>query len=226
MKKRLKKKAMDKKNNETDILKYFNLIVILIIILIMLPYIYFNYIIPENNKKENVPDVYSENQLSLKQITGYTKESDWNLTKIQVTRTNITRINFTLEWVDFSYEVGSVGFDEIDEFDMTVSPPNNIQLKIIKSILRNKHNRTGLLYIDVLVNQIPPSDQEIDDGQSGTDLPFENTKGIGSWGVNITCVKATGYESSCWCPSAVKVEDLGNNWVLSTEIYYYYLLKN
>ncbi len=162
-----------------------------------------------NNGKEKSDFEYIIFKKVLDPYNGYTNESGSNYTEIEINQSNITNINFILEWKDFSIGEDEIVYGDLDDFELEVTPPDNKTFKLDKKLLKNKENRTGTIFIEFQINEI-----------SNHDLTIV-TNGIGIWRIRITCLNATGYELSCGCPSAVRIKDPGNAWKLMTTIYYY-----
>jgi hypothetical protein len=157
------------------------------------------------NKSEN----YTEKQTFLLERTGYTNETESNLTSIYINKTNLTRLSFTLTWVDYSIGPGDIVFGELDEFIIEIFTPENESIKNIRTEKQSKTSRVSTICVDYTLNPIP------------NDKSLEGKLGLGRWWIKISCLNAMGIEYSCDCPSAEPIEDNGNSWTLTITGTYY-----
>ena len=93
----------------------------------------------ENGENSETPINYVHDKTKLKTLYGRTNESFYNFTLINISITNITRINFTLEWIDYSFDPNVMGLDELDRFDLAVSGPDNDAAEALRGYSSLKH---------------------------------------------------------------------------------------
>jgi hypothetical protein len=136
-------------------------------------------------------------------------KTDWGHTAtytFNLTRNNITRVEFSLTWYDDSGD----GCEDIFEMTVISASPS--------AVYQPTQTVQGLspLEVTAVVNQEPGSKSGNDKDELEDYLSNKvSSKGVGEWEVSITCVNV---QHDCPDP---KAEDKGNSWALTVAVYYY-----
>lgn len=196
----------------------FNLIILLIVISQLFG------CVEEPGKDNDNSVVHIEDNIGkIEDISGFTYERETNITFIDINYFNITKVNFTLKWIDDSIDFRTrlgIPINELDIFDLEFIPPGNLTANFVKHSILDEENETGFVFINVYINNCNIN-------ESGEEYYFHqvplnpiNESGYGKWQLNITCVDAPGYRTECLRP--YKTEDEGNSWTLLTNVRYFY----
>jgi hypothetical protein len=208
---------LDRNNKKNSVRETRVAVTVLIIALFLMIIIsYYLYL----NSQKNDDDVGAPQVEELEQLWGYTIEGNWSRHIININLTHIVKINFTLEWRDMVFGGDLPGNDKLDEFDVIITAPDQNRFSYKKSELVNVKNRTGYIFIEFINNSMSMRSGSYTTKRSTESLQMRSSRDT-NWEVNITCLKAYGFEPSCSCPSAVPVEDGGNYWIFSSSVYYY-----
>ena len=171
--------------------------------------------------------VVIDTNVIIENITGFTFERKTNVTFINMNFINITKINFTLKWIDNSIDYRTrlgIPVNELDLFDLDIMAPNNSKIKYIKNNILDEENNTGYIFINVYPNYYL-NNISIGELYVYSSLPNSmNSICRGKWQLNITCLDAPGYRTECLWP--FKTEDEGNSWTLFTDVRYYYYYQD
>ncbi len=200
----------------------FKYIAIIIIILILLC---LNMRFVEDNEKDSKDIVieFIDKNVIIENITGFTYEGETNVTFIDMNIINITKINFTLKWIDNCIDYRTrlgIPVNELDLFDLEFIAPKNSKIKYIKHNMLDEENDTGYVFINVYFNNFLNNDSIEEFYVYSFHPNLINTIGCGIWQLNITCLDAPGYRTECLWP--FKTEDEGNSWTIFTDVRYYY----
>lgn len=195
-----------------------------VIVISLLIIISFNMGCVEDNEKDSKEihiEFIDENAI-IDNITGFTYERETNVTFIDLNFLNITRINFTLKWIDNSIDFRTrlgIPVNELDLFDLEFIAPNNSTITYNKHSFLDEKNDTGYVFINVYPNS-KINNNSVEYYVYSFHPNSIESFGSGKWQLNITCLDAPGYRSDC--PWPFKTEDEGNSWTLFTNVQYYY----